>query len=822
MQRFIPTGGAKGCRVANFIMTNPMKIKPFLFTLLMFAGAVAASAALTDDQVVQYIKEQTALGKSEQQIGRELVAKGVTPEQVKRIKAKHDAGASATADQPVTALEGRSRPATKAETSVVFEDIVQNPEAQAAVTESKANEVFGHKVFNSRQLTFEPNENAATPQDYRLGPGDEVVIDIWGVSEDHLRRTISPEGSIMIAQLGPLYLNGMTINQANNHIKSAFASKYSGVDNEATDIAVTLGQMRTIQVDVMGEVSVPGTYRLSPFSSVFHALYNAGGINDIGSMRNVEVRRNGRKVAEIDIYDFLFNGNQKGNIRLQEGDIIMVPPYSQLVNITGNVKRPMFYELKPDETLAQAIEYAGGFSGDAYTDMVRIARLTGREKELFNVAQNEFGSYRLQDGDIITIGTTLDRYSNRVELRGAAMRPGMFSLGSGISTIRDLIRNADGLAEDAYKDRAMLYREGEDLTLVAEAIDLGAILNGTAPDITLKRNDVLVISSVRDIFDRGGFTIQGSVARPGTYPYAENTSIEDLILTAGGLLEGASYAKVDVSRRIVDPMAVKSEAQIARTYTFSLKDGLLMGNDNDFILKPYDIVEVRRSPNYMAQKFVTIAGEVPFAGGYVLERRNERISSFVQRAGGLTPEAYIRGAHLMRKMTEDEKAARDETLRLAMGNSGNDSISINKLQVSDYYSVGIDLEKALANPGSSYDIVLRADDRLFIPEHVSTVKISGDVMVPNTVTYQEGLKVKDYVELAGGYGDRANKKRAFIVYMNGMVARAKKNTPVEPGCQIIVPSKPDKKGFDWAKAMTIATSLGSLGTMTAALATMFK
>lgn len=799
-----------------------MKIKPFLFTLLMMAAVMSASANMTDDQVVQYIKAQVAQGKSEQQIGRELVAKGVTPEQVKRIKAKHDAGAAATADQPVTATEGRSRtPSAAAETSVVFEDIVINPEANAK-EEPAANEVFGHKVFNSRNLTFEPNENAATPQDYRLGPGDEVVIDIWGVSEDHLRRTISPEGSIMISQLGPIYLNGMTIDEANNHIRSAFASKYSGVDNEATDIAVTLGQMRTIQVNIMGEVSVPGTYRLSPFSNVFHALYNAGGINKIGSMRNVEVRRNGKKIAEVDIYDFLFNGRQKGNIRLQEGDIIMVPPYSQLVNVTGNVKRPMFYELKPDETLAQVIEYAGGFSGDAYTDMVRVARLTGREKELFNIGRNEFEGYHLQDGDIVTIGTTLDRYSNRVELRGAAMRPGMFSLGSGISTIRDLIRNADGLTEDAYKQRAMLYREGEDLTLVAEAIDLEAILNGTAPDVTLKRNDVLVISSTRDIFDRGGFTIMGSVAHPGTYPYAENTSIEDLILTAGGLLEGASYSKVDVSRRIVDPMSLTSDAQIARTYTFSLKDGLLIGDDNEFILQPYDIVEVRRSPNYVPQQFVQIAGEVTFAGGYVLQQRNERISSFVKRAGGLTPEAYIRGASLMRKMTEDEKIARDETLRLAMASSGKDSISVNKLQVSDYYSVGIDLEKALANPGSTDDIVLRADDRLFVPEHVSTVKISGDVMVPNTVAFQPDRKLKDYINLAGGYGDRANKKKAFIVYMNGMVARAKNNTPIEPGCQIIIPSKPDKQGFDWIKALTIASTLGSLGTMTAAIATLVK
>ena len=539
-------------------------------------------------------------------------------------------------------------------------------------------------------------------------------------------------------------------------------------------------------------------------------------------MRNIEVYRGGKRIASIDVYDFLFNGRQKGNVRLQEGDMIMVPPYSQLVNVVGNVKRPMLYELKSDESLAEAIEYAGGFSSDAYSDMVRVARLNGKDKELFNISAKEFDTYRLRDGDIVTIGTTLDRYANRVELRGAAMRPGMYSLGSGIKTVRDLIRNADGLAEDAYKVRALLYRESDDLTLVSQSIDLGAVLAGTVPDIPLRRNDVLVISSVKDIFERGGFTISGRVANPGTYPYAENTTIEDLILAAGGLLEGASYAKVDVSRRINDPMATTSEAQIAEIFSFSLRDGLLMGDDNNFTLKPYDVVEVRTSPNYMQQQFVTIAGEVTFAGGYALQRRNERISTLVQRAGGITPSAYIRGAHLMRRMTEDERAARDETLRLAMSSSGNDSISVSKLQVSDYYSVGIDLEKALANPGSTDDLVMRAGDRLFVPEMVSTVKISGDVMVPNTVTFKEGLKVKDYINLAGGYGNRANKGKVFVVYMNGMVQRAKRGTVVEPGCQIIVPSKPDKKGFDWAKAMTIATTLGSLGTMSAALATMFK
>lgn len=789
----------------------------------MFASTLPLNAAMTDQQVITYIKQQTALGKTEQQIGRELVARGVTPEQVNRIKAAQQSTPSTASVDPA-GLDRKTLKLRQSETNpdVVLEADIDTNTPNDKPEENSTNEIFGHKIFNSRNLTFEPNENSATPQNYRLGPGDEIIIDIWGVSEDHLRHTITPEGNIMIAQLGPLYLNGLTISEASDHIRSAFASKYSGVDSESTDISVTLGQLRTIQVDIMGEVSIPGTYRLSPFSNVFHALYKAGGINNIGSMRNVEVYRSGRRIAAIDIYDFLFNGKQQGNIRLQEGDMIMVPPYSQLVTVEGNVKRPMRYELKADEKLSDAIEYAGGFASDAYTDMVKIARTSGREKELFNVAANEFESHPLHDGDIITIGTTLDRYSNRVELRGAAMRPGLYSLGSGIKTVRDLINNADGLAEDAFKDRAILYREADDLTLISQAIDLNALMAGTAPDITLRRNDVLVISSVKDIFERGGLTISGRVANPGTYPYAENTTIEDLILAAGGLLEGASYAKVDVSRRINSPMDNTADSRIAETFSFTLKDGLLVGNENNFYLKPYDVVEIRKSPNYVAQQFVSLDGEITFSGNYVLQKRNERLTELIKRAGGLTPEAYIRGAHVMRKMTEDEKVARDETIRLAMNSSGSDSISVNKLQVSDFYSVGIDLEKAIANPGSQYDLVMRAGDRLFVPEQISTVKISGDVMVPNTVTYQNGLKVKDYVNLAGGFGNRANKGKIFIVYMNGMIARAKRNTPIEPGCQIIVPSKPDKKGFDWSKALTISSSVGTLGTMAAAIASLFR
>ena len=629
----------------------------------------------------------------------------------------------------------------------------------------------------------------------------------------------------MISQIGPVYLNGLTIKDANQHIKSAFSRKYAGMNDAETDIQVTLGQVRTIQVDILGEVATPGTFRMSPFSSVFHALYRAGGINDIGSLRNIQVLRNGKKVAGVDIYDYLFKGKTSGNIRLQEGDVIIVPPYEQLVNIDGNVKRPMYYEIKPDETVKSLLDYAGGFTGDAYGGMVRLSRQSGTENELYNIDRGEFATYRLQDGDIITVGTILDRYANRVELKGAVYRPGMFAIGDGLKTVRDLIDKADGVTEDAYTDRVLLYREGPEKQLEVVALDLKDILRGAAPDITLKRNDMLVISSVNELEERGDVYIGGQVARPGAYPYAANSTVEDLIFQAGGLLEGASTARVDISRRIVDPSATEATNQLAQEFTVSIENGLAVGKGKGFRLKPYDRVEVRRSPGYAPQETVAIDGEVLFAGTYTLRKRNERLSEFVTRAGGLIDGAYIKGAHLSRRLSESELAARKEALRLAMSNNSEnmgDSIAIDKIDLSNMYNVGINLEKALANPGSDYDLVLMPGDSLYVPEKQSTVKISGDVMFPNAVIYEPGKKLSHYINQAGGYGQRAKKGKAFIVYMNGTVARAKRNTPIEPGCHIIVPSKPQNGGTDWSKILTLTTGFMSVATMVATIPNLFK
>lgn len=803
-----------------------MKMRRVFLSLFMACSLM--TFALTDQQVIDYIKQQTAAGKSNQQIGKELMAKGVTPEQAQRIKAtletQQNSETAATTQGLGGAARERHHDASKDVSADMMVDIDREVDKS---TDGKvsARQIYGHKVFNSRSLTFEPSENIATPQNYRLGPGDEVVIDIWGTSEDHLRQTISPEGSIMISQIGPVYLNGLTISDANKHIKNSFSRKYAGMDDAETEIQVTLGQVRTIQVDILGEVSTPGTFRMSPFSSVFHALYRAGGINDIGSLRNIEVLRNGKKITGVDIYEYLFNGKTSGNIRLQEEDVIIVPPYERLVSIDGNVKRPMYYEVKPGETIENILEYAGGFTGDAYSGMVRLARQAGTENELYNIERDEFSSYRLQDGDIITVGTILDRYANRVELKGAVYRPGMFAIGREISTVGDLIRKADGVTEDAYTDRVLLYREGPDLELEVIALDLKDILAGIVADVPLKRNDVIVVSSIHELEERGAFYIGGQVARPGSYPFAANTTLEDLILQAGGLLEGASTARVDISRRIVDPTSTTSTQQLSQIYSISIENGLAVGEEHGFILKPYDHVEVRKSPGYSAQRSVSVNGEVLFEGSYVLQKRNERLSDVVNRAGGILKGAYVKGAHLTRRLSDDEFLARKEALRLAMTNSGkgmNDSIALSRIDVSESYNVGIDLEKALMNPGTHYDVVLQPGDVLFIPQQQSTVKVSGDVMFPNAVLYEPGKKLNYYVDRAGGYGQRARKGKAFVVYLNGTVARAKRNTVIEPGCQIIVPSKASTAGTDWTKVLAFATSFSSVATMAATIISIFK
>lgn len=795
--------------------SKDMKLTRFLVPVMLLFALPAM--ALTDDQVITYIKTQAATGKSQNQIGKELLAQGVTADQIKRIRAQYEQEQNTQVNQ-TTGAELRTRLREEVEESESDNHAVEDVE-ETAIQKT----IYGHDIFNSRALTFEPNSNMATPQNYKLGPGDEVIIDIWGVSEDNIRQQISPDGRIMISQLGPVYLNGLTVAEANKQLKNIFAKKYAGVGSD-TDINLTLGQIRSIQIDVLGEVRTPGTFRISPFSNAFHALYNAGGINDIGSLRNIDIFRNGKKISTIDVYDFLFKGKDVGNIRLQEGDVIIVPPYNELVHVEGNVKRPMFYELKPNESLSKLIEYAGGFTGDAYSDVVRVRRLNGLEKELHTVERMEYPTYSLKDGDVISVGVVTDEFTNKVEIGGSVYRPGTYAINENVKTLRQLIQKAEGLTDDAYLGRALMYREKPDRSLEVLSINLGDIMNGTAADIELRKNDIINIININVITERGGFTINGLVASPGTYPYAEGTSLKDLILQAGGLLEGASTARVEISRRIIDQDATDATNQLAETYTVNIENGLDVGEAAEFMLKPYDLVQVRRSPTYSPQETMTLQGQVLFPGNYVIDTRNERISDVIRRAGGLLESAYVQGAYLKRRLSDEERARREETIRLARANSENssDSISMSNLAINEVSNVGIDLQKAIENPGSYYDVTVQAGDILTIPELQSTVKISGDVLFPNTVVYVPGKKLKYYINQAGGYGENARKNKAYVVYMNGTASKASGKTPIEPGSQIIVPSKPDKPGFDWTKVLSIATTLGSLASMTAAVVAIFK
>lgn len=799
--------------------------------LFLLAGSVPARAQMSDEAVVNYALTAKQAGKSDQQIGKELLAKGVTAEQAERLKKKYEASQgseTAVADQSI-AGQRRERQQSSQETLTAGSmDVVSSTVSDPTEGATNPRTVFGRNIFRGSALTFEPNENQATPENYRLGPGDEIIIDIWGENERSLREEISPEGNIMIEQVGPVYLNGLTIREANEKLRSVFSQIYAGVSGEepSSDVRVTLGRLRTIQVNVLGEVATPGTYRLSSFATVFHALYRAGGVTPIGGLRDIRIMRGDHEVARVDVYDLLMKGKQNDDIRLEEGDVIIVPPYELLVEISGNVKRPMHYEMKSGESLGKLMEYAGGFTGDAYRDEVRVIRESGREYQIYNVREPNYASWNLEDGDAVTVGSVLDRFANRVEVRGAVYREGMYELGDEVHTVRGLIERAEGLKGDAFPGRALLLREREDLTLEMVAVDLAGVMSGAASDIELQRNDVLVIPSIHELEERGALTISGEVARPGTYPYAENMTIEDLVVQAGGLLDGASTARIDVSRRIKDPKSLTPSSELGKIYSFSLKDGLIVDGEPGFTLMPYDIVEVRRSPAYRPQERVTLDGEVVFSGGYTLIKKNERLSDLVKRAGGLTSDAYAHGARLIRRMNDEERAVRETTLRMALQNQqgSGDSLSMNKLQLNDYYSVGIELDKALAEPGSDYDMVLREGDRLVIPQYVSTVSISGEVMYPNTVLYLQGKNLKYYVGQAGGYGLRAKKSRAYVIYMNGTVTRVRslRKARIEPGCQIIIPSKRERKGMNLPAIMSLATSAASIGTMAASIANLSK
>ena len=847
-----------------------------LLSVLLPVGMMAQSS-MTDDQVMKFVIKEHNAGTSQSQIVTKLMQNGVNIEQIRRVRKKYE---RATKDQGLGQVSGTtgSKNDTRLRTgknkntksdelddkrseydsqyrvkdgrkelnqrSNVYNETNEDwadmrdeldefvPDTAALLNklmmEKTKKKVFGRNIFNNKNLSFEPNMNIATPQNYRLGPGDAVYIDIYGASQKTVESTVSPDGFVTIEGYGPVQVSGLTVEQANARLRSTLGSRYS-----SSQIKLTVGETRSIMVNVMGEVKAPGTYTLSAFATVFHALYMAGGTNELGTLRNIKVYRNNRLVSVVDIYDYMLNGKLTGNVRLADNDVIVVGPYDCLVNITGKVKRPMWYEMKKNESVGTILKYAGGFTGDAYTKSVRLVRKTGKEYSVFNVDEFDMSSFHLADEDSISVDSILPRYSNMVEIKGSVFRPGMYQVGSDINSVRSLIEHAEGLKEEAFTARAVMHRMKADRTLEVIPVDVDGILSGKVADMPLQPNDVLFIPTKQEMMEEQTITIHGEVNYPGIYKYASNETLEDFVLQAGGLKNSASTVKVDVARRIVNPKALATDSITAYTYSFALKDGFVIDGKPGFKLMPFDEVYVRKSPGFSKQQNITVDGEVMFSGTYTLAKNNTRLSDVIKAAGGVNDRGYAAGATLVRRINESERKRLEAARRMALeqyeqvaaeeaAKTGqkvdlSKSERLRKFQIEDTYSVGIELDKAIAHPGGDEDIVLREGDRIVVPQYTGTVKINGEVMYPNTVGFVKGKKASYYIDQAGGFSNKAKRRQSYIIYMNGTVAKVSHNAKPMPGCEIVVPAKATTK-LSIAETMTIGTSVASIATMIATLA----
>ena len=873
-------------------------MKKILLTALLAIfslGTTLAQSSMTDDQVIKFIMKEHQSGSSQQQIVTKLVQKGVDMDQIRRVRKKYErmqknegfgsvADKSLTEDEQIDARLRRNNAKDKSELTtteklkdeklsnkrkatkdkfkngkryisedeqdmkaelddflpdsldlydrMVIKKYLQDKEREEGKSGKK---VFGRDIFNNEELSFEPNMNIATPDNYVLGAGDAVLIDIYGASQKTVEATVSPDGFVVVEGYGPIQVAGLTVTQANSRIRSQLGARYS-----SSKIRLSVGQTRTITVNVMGEVKTPGTYTLAAFASVFHALYMAGGPNDIGTLRNIKVFRNNRLVSTVDVYDYILNGKLSGNVRLGDNDVIVVGAYDCLVNVTGKVKRPMYYEMKSTESVGTLINYAGGFTGDAYRKSVRIVRKSGNQYSVHNVNEFDMASFRMADNDSVSVDSILPRYSNMVEIKGAVFRPGMYQIGDDIYSVKTLLEHAEGVTEEAFTAHAVMHRMKADRTLEALSVDILGIMDGTVADIPLKNEDVLFIPTRIESQVEQTIAIHGEVQYPGTYKYAENETLEDFVLQAGGLKESASMHNVLVSRRVSDPHALTTDSVLAQTFKFSLKDGFVIDGQQSFRLMPFDEVYVRKSPGYYKQQNVTIEGEIMFAGDYTLTKKNERLSDLFRRAGGGTDLAYIEGARLERKVNETErirleeiaKMRKEEKERIMQETAINNQRSVGEMtqvvnmeeleEIPETYSVGIELEKALKNPGGDDDIVLREGDRIIIPTYNGTVKIEGEVMYPNTIAFKEGKSAKYYINQAGGYNRYAKKSMAYVIYMNGTVAKVSDGAKIRPGCEIVVPQKALNRKMGVSEYLAIGSTAAAIATMGATIGNLLK
>lgn len=809
--------------------------KHFILISLLLLGwlvpdVLRAQGTMSDQQILSYAMEQSSKGRDITDIGQELLMQGVSIEQLQRLRSQYAAmmgmsnnGAdmSLFSSLGIGNLGGMMRldPSSRMREAYMPDTIVdvnmfpllfeQNP----FMYEMPGSNIYGHAIFQVKKLSFESNSNMPTPDDYLIGAGDEVFIDIYGASQNNFKLDVNPDGCIVVPNIGPLHISGLTAAQANARVRQEVGQHY-----ENSQVKLTIGKIRTIMVNIMGEVRAPGTYHLSALSTLFNALYQAGGVNELGTLRAIKLYRNGKLLATSDLYDFITHGHMDSNLRLRDNDVIIVSPYEALVEVAGSVKRPMFYEVKKDEPLSSILDYAGGFTSEAYDRSIRVTRKASNHKAVFNVTPQDSKTFLLADGDVISIDNSLDRMENTVEIQGAVFRPGLYQIGNNINTIGQLISAADGVTEEAFLGRAVLQRMKVNRTTEVISLDLDGILNHHVGDLTLQNEDLIIVLDQSVVFNERNLTIHGEVRNPGQYKFSDNMTIEDLVIMAGGLTDAASMAKVDVSRRISDPMATADSPLRARTYTFSLKDGLLVDGNKEFTLEPYDEVYIRRSPGYSIQENVSVTGEVMYAGVYALSAQNTRVSDILKEAGGPNGRAYLKGARLRRYYTESEIIRNQQQHKMVQ--LDQDSTLLGVVKSGDTYFVGVDIENALKNPGCDDDVILQQGDEIIIPQYSSTVKVNGEVSYPNTVSYLKGKSGKYYVNQAGGFSNEARRRKAYIVYPNGHVAKLRSNTKVEPGSEIFVPSR--EKRSNAATAMQWVSISSSLVTVAAVIISIFK
>nr|WP_294872370.1 SLBB domain-containing protein [uncultured Pedobacter sp.] len=846
-----------------------MKFKNILTAFLFFFAIILSQSAfsqtnyadvkvddLTDTQIRQLMQRAESVGYNDAQLEQMAAAQGMNATEIQKLRLrvekirkqeggqsndKSDSNGSNKNQQNGNELD-RTRGFDKQNVRDTTKnnnktDSSGNLKTKKALEEEKLAEmkklfeglkpkIFGEDLFKNENLTFEPNLRMATPKSYVVGPDDELLIDLSGDNEANYKLKVSPDGTIRLQYVGLISVGGLTIEQTTSKIRSSMASTYPSLRSGRTSVAITLGNIRSIKVTVIGEVVKPGSYTVPSLFTVFNALYESGGPNRNGSFRKIQVVRNNKVVSTIDVYDFLLNGIQLNNIRLQDQDVINVPVYQTRVEMAGEVKRPALYEALNTETLEDMVRFAGGFSNDAYTAQIKVLQKTNKERKITDVPADDYNKYNPLNGDKYVVEAILDRFENRVEISGAVFRPGQFELDENL-TLKQLIAKADGLKEDAFLNRGYISRLNADNSLSLLSFDVAKVLAGTEADIKLQREDKVTISSIFDLREEYKVTIQGEVREPGIFEYGDNMNLESLIQMAGGFKEGATPNRIEISRRIKNSDATSVSAQTAEVFTVNVDQNLKI-QEKDFTLKPFDIVSIRSSESYQVQRQIKVEGEVLYPGIYTITKKDERISDIIKRAGGLSPLAYVEGASLKRTGGAEARAAdslerrKEEKEKLMnlqrLKQSGaKDTTTIEKdLQVLRSDLVGIDLERILKKPLSRNDLIVEDGDVIRVPKELQTIRVTGEVLKPNSIVYIKGRSFKGYVDGAGGFSYNAYKRGAYIVYSNGSVAAAKKflffnNYPqVKPGAEIFVPKRAEREKLGIQGIVGISTAVASL------------